>query len=126
MHRSLAITIALAALFLTPPAAAEPLGSGLFSGASGHTTSGSVTVTKQGAQYVIELGGNFSFDGAPDPYVALGTGKKPVAGGLGAELASNTGAARYVIDAGPAVDGATQVIIWCKKYAVPLGVATIE
>ncbi len=126
MHKSMAIVFALAAPLFVQPAAAEPLGSGLFSGASSHTTSGSVTVTKQNGQYIIELGDDFSFDGAPDPYVALGKGKKPVEGGLGAELASNTGAQHYVIDAGPAVDGATQVIIWCKKYAVPLGVATIE
>lgn len=126
MHRSLAMVIALAAFLFIQPAAAEPLGSGQFSGASSHTTSGLVTVTKQGGQYVIELGGDFFLDGAPDPYVALGTGNKPVEGGLGAVLASNTGAARYVIDATPATDGASQVIIWCKKYAVPLGVATIQ
>ena len=85
-----------------------------------------MTVTRQDGQYVIELGGDFSFDGAPDPYVALGAGNQPVEGGLVAELASNTGAARYVIDATPATDGATQVIIWCKRYAVPLGIASIE
>ena len=126
MNRFMAIAIALAAVFFAQPVAAAPLGEGMFSGASSHKTSGSVTVTKQGGQYVVELGDDFSLDGAPDHYVALGKGKKPVAGGLGAELASNTGEQRYVIDAGPAVDGATQVIIWCKKYAVPLGVATIE
>jgi hypothetical protein len=126
MERSLAIIIALSALSTIQPAVAEPLGSGAFSGASGHATSGSVTVTKLGGQYVIELGGDFVLDGAPDPYVSLGAGNKPVNGGLGAVLASNTGAARYVIDATPATDGATQVIIWCKKYAVPLGVAAIQ
>lgn len=126
MHRSSALVIALAAFLFIQPAAAEPLGWGTFSGASSHTTSGMVSVTKQGAQYVIQLGGDFFLDGAPDPYVALGTGKKPVEGGLGAVLASNTGAARYVIDATAATGGATQVIIWCKRYAVPLGVATIE
>ncbi len=64
---------------------------------------------------------------APDDHLG-GAVKRRVGvdGGLGAELASNMGAGRYVIDAGPAVDGATQVIIWCKKYAVPLGVAAIE
>ena len=86
MHRSLAMVIALAAFLFIQPAAAEPLGSGQFSGASSHTTSGLVTVTKQGGQYVIELGGDFFLDGAPDPYVALGTGNKPVEGGLGAVL----------------------------------------
>ena len=126
MNKSTAIVFALAALLSVQPAAAEPLGSGLFSGASGHATSGRVTVTKQNGQYVIDLGDDFSFDGAPDPYVSLGSGNKPIEGGLGAELGSNKGAQRYVISATAALDGATQVIIWCKKYAVPLGVAAIQ
>ena len=126
MHKSMAIIIVFAAALLAQPAAAEPLGSGRFSGASSHTTSGSVTVTKQNGQYIIDLGDDFSFDGAPDPYVALGNGDRPLEGGLVAVLGANTGAQRYAIDAGPALDGATQVIIWCKKYAVPLGVAAIE
>ena len=113
-------------MFLAQPVVAAPLGVGMFSGASSHKTSGSVTVTKQDGQYVIELGGDFSFDGAPDPYVALGKQKKPLKGGLIAVLKSDNGAQRYAIDANAALDGATQVIIWCKKYAVPLGVAVIE
>ena len=127
MHKSIAIAVALAALIIVapPPAEAEPLGAGTFRGASSHKTSGSVTVTKQDGQYVIELGGDFSFDGAPDPYVSLGTGNKPLKGGLGSVLASNTGAQRYAIDTA-GLEGAKQVIIWCKQYAVPLGVAVIE
>ena len=58
--------------------------------------------------------------------MSLGAGNKPLEGGLGAELGSNKGGQRYVIDATAALDGATQVIIWCKKYAVPLGVAAIQ
>ncbi len=118
MHKSMMIVIALVALFIAVPVAAAPLGVGMFSGAS--------TVTKQDGQYVIELGGDFSFDGAPDPYVALGKRKKPLEGGLIAVLKSDKGAQRYAIDASAALDGATQVIIWCKKYSVPLGVAAIE
>ena len=126
MRKSIGMIIALAALAFVPPAAAEPLGAGVFHGASSHKTSGSVTVTKQGGRYVIELGGDFSFDGAPDPYVALGSGSKPLKGGLIDVLRSNSGAQAYSIDAGQALDGANQVIIWCGKYAVPLGIAVIE
>ncbi len=126
MHKSMAIAIALAALFFAQPVAAGPLGEGMFSGASNHITSGSVTVTKQGGRYVIELGGNFSFDGAPDPYVALGKGKKPLEGGVIAVLKSKKGAQRYAVDASAALDGANQVIIWCKQYSVHLGFAAIE
>ena len=125
MLKSMAIVVALAALIFAAPATAEPLGAGKFFGASSHKTLGSVTVSKESGQYVVNLGDDFSFDGAPDPYVALGTGKKPLEGGLIGVLGSNTGAQRYAIDAA-GLDGAKQVIIWCKRYAVPLGVAVIE
>ena len=125
MFKSMVLIAAFAALVFTTPAAAEPLGAGMFTGASSHKTTGSVTVTREGSQYVIELGADFFHDGAPDPYVSLGTGKKPLPGGVIAVLGANTGAQRYATDAA-GLEGAGEVIIWCKKYAVPLGVAKIE
>ena len=74
---------------------------------------------------LVVLSGDFVFDGAPDPYVALGSGRKPFAGGLIAELGANQGAQTYTIDA-VGLEDAREVIIWCKKYAVPLGVAPIN
>ncbi len=38
-----------------------------------------------------------------------------IKGGLIAVLKSDNGAQRHAIDASAALDGATQVIIWCKK-----------
>jgi len=126
MHRILALAIALCALNFAAQVAAASLGMGEFTGASGHETSGSVTVTKQDGRYVVSLAGNFSLDGAPDPYVSLGKGNRPLEGGLIAMLKSHKGAQSYAIDAGKVLDGSNQVIIWCKKYAVPLGVAAIK
>ncbi|MBC8240182.1 MAG: DM13 domain-containing protein [Alphaproteobacteria bacterium] len=126
MHRIIVLAIALCALNFAASVAAAPLGMGEFTGASGHETSGSVTVTKQDGRYVISFAGNFSLDGAPDPYVSLGKGNKPLAGGLIAILKSHKGAQSYAVDTGKILDGSNQVIIWCKKYAVPLGVAAIK
>ncbi len=121
------MTAALAIVSIVgTPAMAEPLGEGNFRGATGHVTSGSVAVKAQSGRYVIELGGNFSQDGAPDPYVALGKGSGLVDGGLIAVLKSNTGKQRYAIKISPALEDATHVLIWCKKFAVPIGVASIE
>ncbi|MFT4728022.1 MAG: hypothetical protein ACI9UN_002528 [Granulosicoccus sp.] len=39
---------------------------------SNHETSGTVTLVKVSDSYVIELGADFEFDGAPDPKVAFG------------------------------------------------------
>ena len=123
MRRKIALGLALALSLAATPALA---GSGSFSGASGHVTKGTATVTKSGGKITVKLGSNFKLDGAPDPYVALGNGSAPVKGGLLAVLRKNSGSQSYSIAASPALDGARQVIIWCKRYAVPLGVATIK
>lgn len=107
-------------------AVASPVGTGSFSGATGHATSGSVTVTEKAGRFVIELGSNFDHDGSPDPYVALGKGKALISGGLVAVLKSNTGKQRYAIKATGALKNATHVLIWCKKYSVPIGVAPMN
>ncbi len=122
MFRSTALAVALLALAASPSLAA----SGTFKGAKGHTTSGSVTVTEKGGKLVIRLGSNFSLDGAPDPYVSLGNGSRPVKGGTAGVLAKNTGAGTYSVPATAVTKAAKEVVIWCKKDAVPLGVAKLK
>jgi hypothetical protein len=123
MLRHVAAGAAVSIILMSMPALA---GSGSFSGASGHVTTGTAAVTKSGNQLVVELGKNFVLDGAPDPYVALGNGSRPVKGGLLAVLRKNKGRQSYSVAASPALEQASQVIIWCKKYGVPLGVATVK
>ena len=113
----------VALAMLATPALA---GSGSFKGASGHVTKGSVSVSESGGKLVVKLGGNFFLDGAPDPYVALGNGASPAKNGLIAILRKNTGAQSYSIKATDALKKATHVVIWCKKYSVPLGVARVK
>lgn len=122
MFRSTVLAIALLAFAASPSLAA----SGTFKGAKGHTTSGSVTVTEQGGKLVIKLGSNFNLDGAPDPYVSLGNGSRPVKGGTAGVLAKNKGAGTYSVPATAVTKAAREVVIWCKKYAVPLGVAKLK
>ncbi len=123
VDRKFLMGLGLGLCLVATPAAA---GSGSFSGASGHVTKGTATVTKSGGKITVKLGRNFFLDGAPDPYVALGNGSSPAKGGLLAVLRNNKGGQSYSITATPALEKAKQVIIWCKKYAVPLGVATIR
>ena len=101
-------------------------GSGTFRGASGHETTGSVTVTEKGDQLIIQLGDNFSLDNAPDAYVSIGNGLLPVKGGTAGLLKNLKGAGTYTIPATAKNKAAKNVIIWCKKFAVPLGVATLK
>ena len=109
-------------IFAAPAFAAE----GSFAGLSGHTVKGPVSVTKADGKITVTLDKAFSLDNAPDAYVALGSGAKPAAGGVLAKLKSKTGAQTYSIATSPALEGASQVIIWCKQYSVPLGAADIK
>jgi len=122
MFRSTVFGVALLAFAASPSLAA----SGTFKGASSHQTTGSVTVTEKGGKLVIKLGSNFSLDGAPDPYVSLGNGSRPVKGGTAGVLAKNKGAGTYSVPATAVTKAAREVVIWCKKYAVPLGVARLK
>ncbi len=100
---------------------------GTFTGASDHITTGNVSVVKtaNGGAVVI-LDSNFSLDGAPDPRVGFGKdGKFVDASDLG-ELAKKEGLQVYIVPPSVNVDDFNEVYIWCKKFAVPLGVASIN
>ena len=117
-----------AAVLATPVAAAaqdQVLASGEFRGKSGHAASGGVSVVKTATGAVVVLGPDFKFDGAPDP--KLGFGKNGyVKSTQFSPLKSNNGKQTYEIPA--TIDPAdyTEIWVWCEKYAVPLGVATLE
>lgn len=100
--------------------------SGTFTGKSKHITTGGTTVAKKGDGYVVQLGDDFFFDGAPDPRVGFGKdGKYDPATDLG-ELRSKTGGQEYAIPAGLDISNHNEVYIWCRKFNVPLGVATLN
>ncbi len=117
-----------AAVVAAPVAAAaqdQVLASGEFRGKSGHAASGGVSVLKTATGAVVVLGPDFKFDGAPDP--KLGFGKNGyVKSTQFSPLKSNSGEQSYDIPA--AIDPAdyTEVWVWCEKYSVPLGVATLQ
>jgi len=97
---------------------------GNFKGASNHVTTGTVELVKDGNGGTVELGADFSFDGAPDPKVALGKDgyDKSTLMGL---LKSNSGASSYKLPAGINPDDYNEVWIWCEQFNVPLGVAKL-
>ncbi len=127
--KSLAITVAVLGAVLTAPVAAsaqdQVLASGAFSGKSGHTASGGVSVVKTGTGITVVLGRDFKFDGAPDP--KLGFGKDGyVKATQFSVLKSNNGKQTYEIPADLDPADYNEVWVWCEKYAVPLGVANLE
>ncbi len=100
--------------------------SGEFSGRSEHVNTGGVTLSKHESGYTVELGKNFFLDGAPDPKVGFGINGEYIDGTLIGVLESNTGAQTYRVPAHLNAEVFTEVFIWCEKFGVPLGVATLK
>lgn len=132
MNSTLAKTlgiVAVAAITFAPisATASSAKQSGTFTGASDHITTGGVKIVKtaDGGAVVI-LDSDFSLDGAPDPRVGFGTdGKFVEASDLG-ELQNISGVQVYVVPPSINVDDFNEVYIWCLKFGVPLGVASLS
>lgn len=93
---------------------------GTFTGASNHVTTGTAELLKDS----VQLLNDFTFDGAPDPKVALGkNGYDPKT--LMGPLKKNRGASSYQLPAGINPDDYNEVWIWCERFNVPLGVAKL-
>ena len=121
----LAFSAAALAAPVTASAQDRVLASGKFQGQSGHATSGEVRVVKTAKGTLLVLEPDFKFDGAPDP--KLGFGKNGyVKSTQFSKLKSNSGKQTYEIPS--TIDPAdyTEVWVWCERYAVPLGVATLK
>ena len=99
--------------------------SGTFRGKSGHATTGTASVFRVDGQWVVSLGSDFTFDGAPDPRVALGHNGYSKNASLGL-LRSNSGAQVYAIPDNLDVADFNEIWIWCDQFAVPLGSATLK
>jgi hypothetical protein len=118
-----------AALFAAPMGALagdEVVASGSFKGASGHQTSGDVTIRKTADGLVVELEENFDFDGAPDPKLGFGTDGKYDSGSQISPLDSNAGHQVYELPASVDPETYNQFYVWCETYSVPLGVADLK
>ena len=126
-YASGAILIALVMTSAGIASADSVVGSGKFRGASNHVTTGDVSIVKSasGASLIV-LGENFRFDGAPDPRVGLGTNGRYDKSSDAGELGSGKGSQSYAVPGNVDVSKYNEVYIWCRKFNVPLSVATLK
>ncbi|MEM9147907.1 MAG: DM13 domain-containing protein [Pseudomonadota bacterium] len=125
--RAAAFALAIAVpTVLSAPALAGGAGSGTFTGQSNHETRGAVTVVKAQGGWEIHLEDSFWFDGAPDPRVAFGTDGKFAKGTDFEPLRENAGKQVYKVPAGIDPESFDTVVIWCRKFSVPLGYAKLN
>jgi ABC-type amino acid transport substrate-binding protein len=124
---ALAATLSFAPLQAVADTSQTGAISGSFTGASEHITTGGLQIIKtaDGGAVVI-LDSDFSLDGAPDPRVGFGKdGAYADASDLGA-LQNLNGVQVYIVPPSVNVDDFNEVYIWCKKFFVPLGVASLN
>ncbi len=118
---------AILTITVQPALAADSVASGSFTGASDHITTGGVEVIKNAdGSHTIVLADDFSLDGAPDPRVGLGKDGNYNGNTDSGLLGALTGAQSFVVPAGIDVSDFNEVYIWCEKFSVPLGVATLN
>jgi len=126
MIRTTLAIAAVAAMLATAAVAGAPARSGQFTGASNHVTSGGVTVSKDASGYIVTLGPQFFFDGAPDPKIGFGNNGTYTEGTLIGHLQSNNGSQSYRVPANINVASFNNVFVWCEKFSVPLGYASLN
>lgn len=105
---------------------AKPELSGRFEGRSKHVTSGEVSIVKTKTGYELILGDNFFLDGAPDPVIGFGNNGKYDKATTFTKLEKKNGRQTYNLPEGFTPSNYSQVYVWCEKFAVPLGVATLS
>lgn len=113
-----------------PAAPTETIGgeivtSGEFSGLSDHVTSGRVTIRKDNGAHFVVLENDFSLDGAPDPTLGFGNGDYLIETQFSA-LKTKDGYQTYKLPADLDPTQFSQIYVWCEKFSVPLGVASIN
>jgi hypothetical protein len=124
-HAAILLATLIASIALPAVTAAAGEGSGSFTGASGHNTSGQVEVVETTDGWEVHLKADFTFDGAPDPWVGFGKSGSFAPATDFYRLRSNTGAQVYKVPADVDPAAYDEVYIWCRRYSVPLGVAKL-
>lgn len=118
--------LAGAAMMFSANLAFAGAGFGEFTGLSNHVTRGGVEVVKVSDGWEIHLKDSFWFDGAPDPRVGFGNNGNFVPPTDFERLRANVGGQVYKVPADINPEDFNEVYIWCRKFSVPLGVASIK
>ncbi len=119
------LVIAILAMPAAAQAASEVVATGKFESRSGHRVSGGVAVLKSDGRYMVVLGSDFRFDGAPDPRLGFGKSGYDASTQFSA-LRSNSGKQTYSIYGSIKPSEYDEVWVWCEEFDVPLGVAHLK
>lgn len=100
---------------------------GSFSGAEGHRAKGSYEFVTSKGKTQLKLGKDFFLERGPDVYVVLSPSERVPAQGalyLG-KLTRFRGEQSFAVPDGTDLSHYSYVVLWCKKYSVPMGTAAL-
>ena len=116
--------VALALASLVAPALAQERG-GTWQGTAGHTATGTVSIVEEGGAYTVVFSDDWSIDNAPDPYIAFGSADA-FADGTDFALVEKSGGQSFAVPEGIDPAQFEAAWVWCKRFGVPLAVATLK
>ena len=99
---------------------------GLLSGIEGHHAAGKVTITKDEAGKPILTMTDIKVDRVPDGRVYLAIDGNYAKGVELGKLKKFTGAVEFPIPSNVNLEDYDSVVIWCKKFAVGIGIAYFD
>ncbi|MEP6689314.1 MAG: DM13 domain-containing protein [Gemmatimonadales bacterium] len=100
---------------------------GMIGGAEGHKAGGAFEITTANGKSQVKLGDDFTVEKGPDVYVLLSRSEKGGPNGtvnLG-KLQKFGGAQAYAVPAGTDLSEFSHLVLWCKKYNVTMGTASL-
>lgn len=98
---------------------------GKFEGQRDHKTAGTITIQKSENGYALILEDDFSFNGAPDPWLAFGKNGYQKETNF-SKLRANSGRQVYELPNSIKPEDYDEVWLWCRAFNVPLGTAKIN
>ena len=111
----------------TGPAVAETLRTGSFESYA-HETKGKAAILKSGGSLILRLS-QFSTSNGPDVHILLSKTSDPkdIAGSLDlGSIKGNQGDQNYTLPAGTDPTAFNAVTVWCKRFNVSFGGATLS
>jgi len=98
---------------------------GTFSGRNDHVVKGTAKIVEKDGAYTLVLGSDFSLDSAPDPWVGFGKDGYKQESEIG-KLKNKIGEQTYPLPKSFDPSKYNEVVVWCKKFSVPLGIAKLK
>ena len=107
----------------------QTIKSGSFSGFRDYQISGGVNIIDKGDEVIIELGSDFDFSGAPDPFLYLtpNTGQTDLSGAIRlGKLNSDSGRQAYKASKVEFESANSQIMLWCQAFGLYMGGASLS